>query len=63
MLQLLYGKDSVYKKISEAMSSGISNQILIVPQHYSHEAERRLCEFCENNSFSGTSLSVAISYF
>lgn len=46
MLQLLYGKDSVYKKISEAMSSGISNQILIVPQHYSHEAERRLCEFC-----------------
>lgn len=50
MLQLLYGKNSVYKKISEAMSSGIMNQILIVPQHYSHEAERRLCEFCGDSA-------------
>ena len=46
MLELLYGKNSVYRKIKEAMIRGVTDQILIVPQHYSHEAERMLCEFC-----------------
>jgi ATP-dependent helicase/nuclease subunit B len=59
LLNIIYGRagrrpgDAVYSRIkafvdakeNEAFSAGVS-QLLIVPRHYSHESERRLCETC-----------------
>lgn len=50
MLNLILGKDRValsefvMSKVCESASSERTNQILIVPEQFSHEAERRLCE-------------------
>ena len=49
MLTLLYGPDRVeltgeiFREINEAAVCGEQGQVLIVPDQFSHEAERRLC--------------------
>ena len=49
MLTLLYGPDraeltgEVFREINEAAVCGEQGQVLIVPDQFSHEAERRLC--------------------
>ena len=50
MLQILYGRKCIFSEISEQINRGVTDQILIVPQHYSHEAERRLCEVCGDSA-------------
>ena len=50
MLTILTGRDrtvltqAVFSKIKEQADMGVSGQVLIVPEQFSHEAERRLCE-------------------
>lgn len=50
MLELLHGPDrtsnsmELLDRICENASRGVSGQILIVPEQYSHETERALCE-------------------
>ena len=50
MLKLLTGSDrtaltrQIFSQITSAASAGTDRQILIVPEQFSHEAERRLCQ-------------------
>ena len=58
MLRVIMGKagtgksSAVMKEISSAVQRGQGGYILLVPEQYSHEAERELCEIC------GDSLSL-----
>ena len=57
---------AIYAKISEAVKNRIPNRFLIVPEQFSHEAERELCAICgdtmsryaEVMSFSSLSRAV-----
>jgi len=40
--------NAVFAKIDETAKSGVTDQILIVPEQFSHEAERKLCQVCGN---------------
>ena len=40
----------ILSKIRDAVSNQQGQQILIVPEQYSHEAERELCRFCGNST-------------
>lgn len=76
MLRLLTGADrvsltkEVFSRIKNAADAGVSGQILIVPEQFSHEAERRLCQvggdtisrFAEVLSFSRLCDRVASVY-
>lgn len=50
MLELLHGPDrtansmELLARICENAAHGVAGQILIVPEQYSHETERALCE-------------------
>ena len=52
MLKLLIGKAgtgktaAVINEIKQAVDSGQPGRILLVPEQYSHEAERELCRRC-----------------
>ena len=52
MLNLLLGRagtgktDYIMNEIKRRMSAGESGMLLIVPEQYSHDAERQLCEVC-----------------
>lgn len=58
MLQIVLGKAgtgktaAVMARIKDAVDRGIGGRLLIVPEQYSHEAERELCRIC------GDSLSL-----
>ena len=58
MLQIVIGKAgtgktaAMMKKIKDAVEHRVGGQFLIVPEQYSHEAERELCRIC------GDSLSL-----
>ena len=52
MLKLMIGKAgtgktaAVINEIKQAVDSGQPGRILLVPEQYSHEAERELCRRC-----------------
>ena len=52
MLRLIIGKAgtgktaAVIAEIREAVEKGLGGQFLLVPEQYSHEAERELCARC-----------------
>lgn len=54
MLRIWIGADrtiltnAIFAKIDESAKSGVTDQILIVPEQFSHEAERKLCLTCGN---------------
>ena len=54
MLRIWTGADrtiltnAIFAKIDESAKSGVTDQILIVPEQFSHEAERKLCLTCGN---------------
>ena len=58
MLQIVLGKAgtgktaAVMARIKDAVDRGLGGRLLIVPEQYSHEAERELCRIC------GDSLSL-----
>ena len=58
MLQIVLGKAgtgktaAVMARIKDAVDNGLGGRLLIVPEQYSHEAERELCRIC------GDSLSL-----
>lgn len=58
MLRLIYGTagtgktSAIIEEIRDAVSRGLGRRLLIVPEQYSHEAERELCAAC------GDSLSL-----
>ncbi len=58
MLRLIYGTagtgktSAIIGEIRDAVSRGLGRRLLIVPEQYSHEAERELCAAC------GDSLSL-----
>ena len=72
MLRFLIGKAgagktaAVIREIKENMERGIGGNILLVPEQYSHEAERELCRVCGDRlslyaevlSFTGLSRRV-----
>ena len=57
MLELLHGPDrtansmELLARICENAAHGVAGQILIVPEQYSHETERALCE-CGGDTIS-----------
>ena len=63
MLRLIIGKAgtgktaAVIDEIREAVQKGLGGSMLIVPEQYSHEAERELCARC------GDSLSLYAEVF
>ena len=63
MLRLIIGRAgsgktaAVIGEIAEAVSEGRGGSMLLVPEQYSHEAERELCERC------GDSLSLYAEVF
>lgn len=73
MLRLITGKAGAGKtaavigEIARAVEKGLSGRMLIVPEQYSHEAERELCSACGDSlslyaevlSFTGLSRRVA----
>lgn len=73
MLRLIVGRAgsgktaAVMAEIKENMAHGIRDSVLLVPEQYSHEAERELCRVCgeqlslyaEVLSFTGLARSVA----
>lgn len=54
MLRIIYGRAgsgksaAVMREISEAVSRCCGGRILLVPEQYSHEAERELCSVCSD---------------
>ena len=52
MLQIVLGKAgtgktaAVMARIKDAVDRGLGGRLLIVPEQYSHEAERELCSVC-----------------
>ena len=73
MLRLIVGRAgsgktaAVMAEIKENMAHGIRDSVLLVPEQYSHEAEREICRVCgeqlslyaEVLSFTGLARSVA----
>ena len=73
MLRIITGRAgsgktaSVMEEIKQNMLAGNAGSILIVPEQYSHEAERELCRVCGDRlslyaevlSFTGLARSVA----
>ncbi len=63
MLRLIIGKAgtgktaAVYQELRQAVKAGESRRYLLVPEQYSHEAERELCAIC------GDSLSLTAEVF
>lgn len=54
MLRIIYGKAgggksaAIMREIGEAVSERLGGRILLVPEQYSHEAERELCTVCSD---------------
>ena len=75
MLHIITGKarsgktSAIYSEIHRAVESQQGGRILLVPEQYSHEAERELCEICGDTlslyaevlSFTGLARKVASS--
>ena len=72
MLRFLIGRAgagktaALIREIKENMDRGVGGNILLVPEQYSHEAERELCRVCGDRlslfaevlSFTGLARSV-----
>lgn len=56
MIRVIYGKagtgktTSILGELALAVSKGIGGYILLVPEQYSHEAERELCKACGDST-------------
>ena len=76
MIRVIYGKagtgktTSILGELALAVSKGIGGYILLVPEQYSHEAERELCKACgdsaslyaEVRSFTGLARNLFSEY-